>query len=226
MNTNKIDWESLHNKFLLTVDVLIFTIDHEDLKVLLVKRAHEPFKGFWAIPGGFLKLKESLDIAALRVAKEKTGIKEVYLEQLYTFGALDRNTGVRAITVAYFALIPYLKLKKPVSDKISDLQWFYVHKLPKLGFDHEIILNTAFLRLKSKVGYSNIAFNLLSDKFRLSELQRIYEVILGKNLDKRNFRKQILATGLLSSTGQEELREAHRPAMLYRFKSKNVVYFD
>lgn len=209
-----------------TVDVLIFTIVGDELKVLLVKRAIEPFKNMWSMPGGFIKNGESLDKAVWRVLTEKTPAKDVYLEQLYTFGDPQRDPRDRVVTVSYFALISAQNLTQPTSRGVSDIAWFPVQKLPDLAFDHQQIIQYGLNRLKSKAGYSNIVYGLLPNKFRLSALQKIYEIILGKLLDKRNFRKKMLSFGLLEPTGEKELAGAHRPAMLYQFKKREVVFFD
>jgi 8-oxo-dGTP diphosphatase len=210
-----------------TVDLVIFTVSAGKLDVLLVKRAEEPFAGFWSIPGGFLQKGESLEEAALRIMGEKTGVQEVYLEQLYTFGRPDRDPRARIITVTYFALIPWKKLPQPASKKVTDLAWHSVDDLPgQLAFDHQEILNYAARRLRAKAGYSNIVYELLPESFRLSDLQKMYETIIGEKLDKRNFRKRMLATGLLQETGRKDLIGAHRPAMLYQFKKREIVFFD
>lgn len=223
MDTNKVQYEQPA----ITVDVLIFTIKEQQLKVLLVRRASEPFKNIWAVPGGFIKKNESIDDAALRVLIEKTGVKDVYLEQLYTFGDPKRDSRTRVVTVAYFALISWQNLKQPISKKVSGVQWFSTKKLPRLlAFDHKKIIQYAFSRIKAKVGYSNIVYGLLPKKFRLSELQKIYEAVLGKRFDKRNFRKRMLSFGLLDPTGEKEVVGAHRPAMLYRFKTKELIFFN
>ena len=221
MNTNYVEYE--HPA--VAVDICIFTVDGENLKVMLVKRAEEPFAASWSLPGGFLKMDESLEDAAMRVLREKTSAGDVYLEQLYTFGAPDRDPRARVITVTYFALIPWKKLSQPGSEKVADLNWVSVHHLPKLAFDHKQILQYAIWRLQSKVGYSNIIYGLLPEQFRLSEIQVMYEAILDNKLDKRNFRKRILATGLLQETGKKEIAGAHRPAMLYKFKKKEIAFF-
>jgi len=222
MNTNYGGFE--HPE--VTVDLVIFTVNDEKLKVLLVRRAAQPFAGFRAIPGGFLKNGEALDEAAIRVMKEKTGVKEIYLEQLYTFGKPERDPRMRVITVTYFALIPWTSLNQPESNKVSDLAWFDVDQLPELAFDHREILDYATKRLRAKASYSNIVYGLLPAQFRLSDLQKIYEIIIARELDKRNFRKRMLATGLLQETGRKEIVGAHRPAMLYRFKKREFVLLD
>lgn len=222
MNTNYSQYE--HPE--VTVDLVIFTVNDEKLKVLLIKRAEQPFADFWSIPGGFLKTGESLESAAIRVMKEKTGVKEVYLEQLYTFGKPDRDPRTRVITVTYFALIPWKNLIQPESKKVTDVAWYTVDQLPGLAFDHQEILDYAIHRLRTKASYSNIVYGLLPTDFRLFDLQRIYEIIIDKELDKRNFRKRILSTGLLQETGKKEIIGAHRPAMLYQFKKREFVLLD
>lgn len=209
-----------------TVDLAIFTVNADMLKVMLVKRAETPFAGYWSLPGGFLKAGESLDDAALRVLNKKAGVQNVYLEQLYTFGSPNRDPRARVITVTYFALIPWEHLNQPASDKVTDLKWAPVNRLPKLAFDHKEILDYAVRRLRAKAGYSNIVYGLMPRQFKLSELQKIYEVIINEKLDKRNFRKRMLATGLLQETGKKETSGAHRPAMLYQFKKMEIAFLD
>ena len=222
MNTKYPEYEQVA----VTVDLVIFTVNEDTLKVMLVKRVEEPFADRWSLPGGFLKSSESLEGAALRVLKEKAGVEDVYVEQLYTFGDLDRYLRARAITVAYFALIPWKELVPPPSDKVTDLKWASVNRLPKLAFDHKQIVTYAVQRLRAKAGYSNIVYALMPRQFRLSELQRMYEIIMDKKLDKRNFRKRMLATGLLHETGRKDVAGAHRPAMLYRFKKMEIAFLD
>lgn len=209
-----------------TVDLVIFTVDDDTLKVMLVKRTEEPFADSWSIPGGFLKVGESLEDAALRVLKEKAGVENVYVEQLYTFGDPGRDPRARVITVTYFALIPWKDLIHPPSNKISDLTWSPVNHLPKLAFDHREIVEYAVKRLRAKASYSNIVYGLMPRQFRLSELQRMYEIIINDKLDKRNFRKRMLATGLLQETGRKDIAGAHRPAMLYKFKKMEIAFLD
>lgn len=229
MNTNDCKGKFDPSKFerpSVSVDVLIFTIEDNQLKLVLVKRAYEPFKDSWAIPGGFVRIDESVDEAARRELSEETGVKDVYLEQLYTFGDPKRDPRARVITVAYFALAPRENLKLASSGDAEEVGLFSVSQLPALAFDHQKIVSLGLERLRAKMSYSNIAFGLLPNKFRLSQLQQVYEVILGHPLDKRNFRKKIDSLGLLEATGEKELEGAHRPAMLYRFKNKEVVFFD
>jgi 8-oxo-dGTP diphosphatase len=222
MNTKYLDYEQPS----VTVDLVIFTVNNDRLKVMLVKRAENPFADCWAIPGGFLKLSESLEDAALRVLKEKAGVENVYVEQLYTFGDPDRDPRARVITVSYFALIPWKNLVQPESDKVADLMWASVDHLPKLAFDHKEIVQYGVQRLRAKASYSNIVYGLMPRQFSLSELQKIYETILNHKLDKRNFRKRMLATGLLQETGKKNAAGAHRPAMLYKFKKMEIAFLD
>jgi ADP-ribose pyrophosphatase YjhB (NUDIX family) len=222
MNTNYED----HELPGVTADLVIFTVCESRLKVLLVKRAEEPFASCWSIPGGFLEAGESLDDAAVRVMRDKTGVKEVYLEQLYTFGDPDRDPRARVITVTYFALIPWKNLIQPASSNVADVAWFPVDDLPSLAFDHKKIVNYAVVRLRAKASYSNVVYGLMPERFRLSDLQKMYEIIIDKPLDKRNFRKRMLATGLLQETGSRDSLGAHRPAMLYKFKKLKLAVLN
>lgn len=206
-----------------TVDLVLFTVKGDSLQVLLTRRADEPFQGCWALPGAFLFKGESLEEAALRVLRDKAGLDAAYLEQLYTFGTPDRDPRNRIITVAYYALVPWQKLARPGSRKVAEVAWMDIPAAESLAFDHAEILSYAVNRLKAKAGYSNIAFGLLPEAFRLSELQHIYEVVLGQPLDKRNFRKRMLASGLLAETGAVDDTGAHRPARMYHFIRRDVV---
>jgi 8-oxo-dGTP diphosphatase len=171
----------------------------------------------WAIPGGFVNIDESLETAAKRELQEETGVQDVYLEQLYTFGDPGRDPRTRVITVVYFALLDSERLQVKAADDAVDVGWFSVYQLPPLAFDHEKILHYALERLRGKLDYTTIAFSLLPEQFTLRELQRVYEIILHKRLDKRNFRKKILSTGILEDTGAKKMEGTHRPARLYRF---------
>lgn len=202
-----------------TVDVVIFTIKSGKLQVLLGKRANEPFKGKWAIPGGFIGLSENLDDAALRILKEKTNIQNIYLEQLYTFGDPLRYPNARVITCAYFALIRSddLELAFEEISEITDVQWHTVYELPPLAFDHKEIIEYSLKRMRERLEFCPIAFQLLPTKFTLTELQKSYELILGKELDKRNFRKKILSSNILKELKETTKSGSKRPAMLYSF---------
>ena len=200
-----------------TVDVVIFSLQERELHVLLVKRGHWPYEGYWAIPGGFVNMDESLDKAARRELEEETGVRDVYLEQLYTFGDVGRDPRMRVISIAYIALIRADTQRLRVSDESSEVGWFPVSALPgALAFDHERILTFALDRLRSKLEYTTLAFQLLPEVFSILELKHIYEQILGEQLDKGNFYRKIKEAGLLESTGL--LREGRgRPTHLYRF---------
>jgi 8-oxo-dGTP diphosphatase len=201
-----------------TVDVVIFTIQGATLKVLLIKRGIAPFKDQMAIPGGFVLEDESLEQAALRELKEETGVEDIYLEQLYSFGDPNRDPRGRVVTVAYYALVPADRPLNPGSDA-SDARWCDVKKLPFLAFDHRKIVDYAVERLRNKLEYTTVGFQLLPQKFTLSELQAVYEAILGKSLDKRNFRKKMDLLGILKAL-PEYRRTGRKPAQLYRFAAK------
>ncbi len=203
----------------ITTDVVIFTIKDNKLQVLLVKRANEPFKGRWAIPGGFIRLSENLDNAALRILKEKTNVDNIYLEQLYTFGDPLRYPSSRVITCAYFALIRSddIKLSSDNSQGITEVQWHEVYNLPTLAFDHKEIIEYSIKRMRERLEFCPIAFQLLPEKFTLTELQKSYELILGMKLDKRNFRKKVLTGDVLKELNEYTKLGSKRPAKLYSF---------
>ena len=215
-----------YEKPAVTVDVLFFTIKDGKLQVLLIKRAAWPFEGYWALPGGFVGMKEGLDEAASREIFEECGIKNLFLEQLFTFGDPGRDPRTRVITVAYYALAPSEEIKKVQVDEVKEAKYFPVEELPKMAFDHKKIIEVGFERLKNKIGYSSIVFGLLPKVFSLSDVQGIYETIYGKTIDKRNFRKWMISTGLLISTGKKKSGLAHRPALLYKFAKREVVNVD
>ena len=201
-----------------TVDVVIFTLIDGSLHVLLVQRRNWPYEGHWAIPGGFVEMSESLDEAARRELEEETGLQDVYLEQLYTFGTPGRDPRTRVISIAYIALIRADAQPLRVSEESTAVHWFPVNALPgTLAFDHDDILAAALGRLRSKLEYTTLAFQLLPEVFSIGELKRIYEQILGEGqLDKGNFYRKIKDSRILESTG--ERREGRgRPTTLYRF---------
>lgn len=206
-----------------TTDVVIFTIRKEKLEVLLVKRGGEPFKGYWALPGGFVDIDEDLEACALRELEEETGVTGVYLEQLYTFGAPDRDPRERVISVTYYAMVPAERINLQAASDADDVGWFEVDSLPPLAFDHESIVAMAHKRLASKLNYSTIALQFMPDRFTLRELQQVYESILGETLDKRNFRKRVIAMDCLKDTGERRRNGNHRPARLYAVKSPGTV---
>jgi 8-oxo-dGTP diphosphatase len=205
-----------------TVDVVIFTLRENDLQVLLVRRRYPPFAGMWAVPGGFVNIDESLEQAALRELEEETGVRDVYLEQLYTFGEPRRDPRGRTITVAYFALVPANAIQIRAGDDASEARWWCVDDLPDLAFDHGEIMAYALKRLRYKLEYTAVGFELLPETFSLSELQAAYEVVLGESLDKRNFRRKILGAAVIEETGLYRTGEG-RPARLYRFRDDAVA---
>lgn len=200
-----------------TVDIVVFTIKDNDLKVLLVKRGIEPFKNKWALPGGFVKINESLEQAAKRELEEETGVRNVYLEQLYTFGNPKRDPRGRVITVAYMALINSSNIKLQATTDVSDAKWFSITEIPALAFDHKKILDYSLKRLRWKFEYTTVAFSLLPEKFAISEIQKIYEIVFNKKLDKRNFAKKVLSLDILKAEGINK-DVSHRPPMLYSLK--------
>lgn len=204
----------------LTVDCVVFGLDATDLKIVLIQRKLPPFEGQWALPGGFVRIQESLDETALRELREETGIQNVFLEQLFTFGGVDRDPRDRIVTVAYYALVNLDEYKVVASTDARDVGWFQVANLPNLPFDHAEIVATALRRLKAKVRYEPIGFELLPSKFTLTQLQKLYETILEKPLDKRNFRKKILGMQVLNELDEWEQGVAHRAARLYQFNEQ------
>lgn len=212
--------EKEYKKPSVTVDIVVFTIKDKDLKILLIKRELEPFKDKWAIPGGFVLEGETLEQAAKRELSEETNVKDIYLEQLYSFGDPNRDPRGWVITIAYYALISSDNLNILASTDAKDVKWFSVNKLPELAFDHDKILQTALNRLRAKLEYTNVALELLPKKFTLTQLQNTHEIILGKSLDKRNFRKRILSLNIVEPDEEFKRDGSHRPARLYTFKNQ------
>ena len=204
----------------LTVDCVVFALDDEDLKVLLVQRDSDPYAGKWALPGGFVDYGESIDDDARRELTEETGVKRVYLEQLYTFGDPSRDPREHVISVAYYALARLSDHRIQAAPDARDAAWFSVDDVPKLAFDHREILKCAHRRLQSKVQYQPIGFELLPRKFPLRSLQQLYEIILQRPLDKRNFRKKIISMNVLEELDDIESDVTHRAARLYRFDKR------
>ncbi|MEB3287057.1 MAG: NUDIX domain-containing protein [Vampirovibrionales bacterium] len=202
---------------LVTVDIALFTVSENRLKVLLIQRKEAPYKHSWALPGGFIHVGETLKEAASRRLREETNVSKIFLQQLSAFGKPQRDPRARVITVAYYALVSAEKLDLQAHANAEDIGWFSMLELPELGFDHHDILAAAHSRLKEELQNSDIAFQLLPEKFTLTELQRVYELILEKPLDKRNFRKKIVASELLKDTGETKMEGYHRPAQLYSF---------
>lgn len=205
-------------------DVAIFTVRKDELAVLLLRRNHSPFAGSWALPGGLLADEEAPEAGARRVLAEQTGLAEVYLEQLYTFGQPHRDPRGRVVSVAYFALVPYSRAvvwqQAPVA-----IAWYAARTPPELAFDHAEIVAMARQRLAAKLEYSTIALQLMPRRFTLSQLQGVYETILGVPLDKRNFRKRLRTLDCLELTDEMDRSGGHRPARLYRRKQADRVQF-
>ena len=201
----------------MAVDCVVFGLDVSDLKVLLIQRKLAPYQHAWALPGGFVHVDETIDTAAQRELAEEAGVTDVYLEQLYTFGAISRDPRERVVTVAYYALAKLSDHRIRAATDAVGVGWFALDDLPKLAFDHADILDQARERLRGTVRYAPVGFELLPPRFSLTQLQRLYEIILGTELDKRNFRKKILAMDLLIETDEVEQGVRHRAARLYRF---------
>lgn len=219
----------------LTVDCVIFAVDFDQfsLKVLLIKRGLQPFADCWALPGGFVHMDETLEEAASRELKEETGLESLFLEQLYTFGNPERDPRERIVSVAYYALTNMQGSVLKADTDASDAAWFCMDDLPKLAFDHSSILAAARDRLQGKVRYQPVGFELLPSKFTLSELQRLYEILLERDFDKRNFRNKLQRLDILEDTEEVQKDVKHRAARLYRFnrqryrdKKKQGVYFE
>ena len=206
----------------LTIDCVVFGLDVEekDLKVMLIQRDIPPFQGQWALPGGFVRLNETLEESALRELREETGIEKVFLEQLYTLGELNRDPRERVVTVAYYALVNLNEHRIRATTDARKAAWFSVTDLPKLAFDHDTIVEVALRRLKGKLRYEPIGFELLPKKFTIFQLQTLYEIVLERKLDRRNFRKKILGMSLLTDTGDVQEDVAHRAARLYQFDER------
>jgi 8-oxo-dGTP diphosphatase len=201
----------------LSVDCVIFGFEEAKLKVLLIKRAIEPEFDTWALPGGFIRYSEDIQTASARVLLERTGVSDVYMEQLGAFGEIDRFPKQRVITIVYYALVKPGQYRVNAGPDASDAAWFNLMELPRLPFDHEKIVQAALARLRRKVKYKPIGFNLLADKFPLLHLQELYEAIYGTVFDKPNFRRKIMKMNLLVPLNEKQKGVPHRSARLYKF---------
>lgn len=210
----------------LAVDTMIFAIREGKLSVLLIQIASGPYAKKWALPGGIVQIGETLDVAAENVLEKKAGIKGLHLEQLYTFSALNRDVRGRMVSTAYFALVDSDKFDVATMDYYMAIEWREVAKLPAMAFDHKEMVHFGAERLRAKIEYSNIAYGLLPKEFTLTEMQNVYEAIIGHVIDKRNFRKKIISLGILIETDNEVTGMKNRPAKLYRFKKRQLVFTD
>lgn len=209
---------------LVTVDNVIFTIINEKLQVLLVSRPIEPFKDLWTLPGWFVLESETLEEAAYRKLEEKTSVKNIYLEQLYTFSDVKRDPRWRVISTAYMAIVARENLL--VKSWTWDIKFFPVNALPKLWFDHKNVIEYAIKRLKRKLEYTNLAQYILPEKFTLTQLQNVYKIVMNQEFDVRNFRKKINKLWILEETWEKEIWNKYRPAKLFKFSNKDIEIID
>ncbi|MGB5018270.1 MAG: NUDIX domain-containing protein [Candidatus Moraniibacteriota bacterium] len=226
VNISKKLGRSLSQHIMVAVDTLVFTVIRGALHVLLIKIATDSYEGKWAAPGGLVGDRESLDAAASRILSEKAGVDGIYLEQLATFGGVDRDVRGRSVSVAYVALVSNEEYRPKTTEYYAAIGWKSVDRLPALAFDHARMIKLARERLIGKIGYSNIGYALLPKEFTLSELQEVYEAILGRPLDKRNFRKKIQDVKLVMETGKKRQAGASRPAKLYSFSNRTLKMVD
>lgn len=209
----------------LSVDAVVFGYQYEDgISVLLIKRRLEPFQGMWALPGGFVKTGESLDDAVNRELKDEAGVDVNYLEQLYSFGSPDRDPRQHVVTIAYFGVVRPQDFKIIAQSDAEDVAWFNIKKLPRLAFDHKKIIEVAIKRLRGKIKYEPVGFELLDKEFPFSDLERLYQTLLDRDIDRRNFKKKIMALDLLVELDETIQRDTGRPARLFKFNRKK--YFE
>jgi 8-oxo-dGTP diphosphatase len=203
-----------------TTDCVIFGFDEGELKILLIERAIEPFKGMWALPGGFIDMDEDAESCARRKLKQETCLENIYMEQLYTFSAVNRDPRYRVVSVAWYALVKLSDYHAQAGTDTSRVQWFPLTELPALAFDHQEILKAATERLKGKIRYQPVGFELLPERFTLPDLHRLYETVLQATLDRRNFRKKILGTGLLIDCHEVKGGTSHKAPKIYSFDKR------
>lgn len=207
----------------LTTNIVVFSLRDERLKLLLVRRRNAPFQGYWSLPGGVVGENEDIEANANAKLEEGTGVSGLYLEQLCTFGAPDRDPRERVVSIAYYALVPSKRLRLRTDEHSEGVGWFALDELPDLAFDHAQMVETAHQRLAAKLEYSTIAFQFMPERFTLSELQNVYQIILNCDLDKRNFRKRMLAMDQIRQTPEVRKNGSHRPARLYRVNNPHEV---
>jgi 8-oxo-dGTP diphosphatase len=207
------------------VDAVVFGYDAEEgVSVLLIKRKFEPFQKSWALPGGLVKEEESLEEAVRRELREESGIDVTYLEQLYSFGKPDRDPRNRVVSITYYGLVRPKDYQLSAQTDAEDVAWFNIHKLPKLAFDHKQIVEMAIKRLRGKLAYEPVGFELLDKKFPFSDLEKLYQTLLDTELDRRNFKKRIMSYGFLEELNETMQRSLGRPATLFQFNKKK--YFE
>jgi len=213
------------DKFLIAVDAVVFAYDKDYLKILLIKRGIEPFLNEWALPGGFLRKGESLEDSVKRELKEETNINDIFLKQLHTFSLINRDPRERVITTAYYALVNPENYKIKADTDALEVKWFNFNELPKLAFDHNEIIEMAINKLRKDIEFKPVGFELLPEYFTLAKLQKLYEIIFDKEIDKRNFRKKLLKTELIIETDKKDTGGVKRPARLYYFDKKRYFKF-
>lgn len=210
----------------LAVDSLIFTVRGGELEVLLIQMKKAPYAGMWAFPGGQIEPQARTEASARSILKKQTGITDVYLEQLGTFDDVKRDVLGRVVSVAYMALVPSENVILKTTDRYADVKFWPVRRLPKLAYDHGTMAKVALERLRNKIEYTNIVWSLVPEEFTLTELQNVYEAILGRELDKRNFRRKIIELGMVKANGHTRKGASHRPAKLYQFKDRTLKYLN
>ena len=236
LDSNNGNFQSPIGRFFVTADCVVFGLDltARALKIVLVRRKEEPFLDCWSLPGGFVQAGERAEVAARRILRQKTGLTEVFLEQLYTFDdplrdprtVDDAATDIdRIMTVSYFALVSPAQheVRKIGGGNVTDAQWFSIDEIPQpgiLSFDHGQIIEVALNRLRGKLSYVPIGFELLESKFTIKQLQKVYEIVLGRKLESSNFRRRAMRLGILEPLEDRQLSVAHRPAQLYRFNEQ------
>lgn len=216
----------MKQNILVTVDGVIFSIVSGKLQILLIKRLLDPFKDSWALPGWFVLDHEDLETAAYRELEEETNVKEVYLEQLYTFWGPERDPRWNVVSVAYMAIVPRDKITLKAGTDSTEAKFFPIKDLPDLAFDHQFIIDYGYQRLRWKLEYTNVAQYFLPNKFKFSDFQNVYEIVLNQKLDVRNFKKKVEKLKIIKDTGEKEIDVKHRPGKLFKFVDKKIKIVD